>query len=168
VAAQDLRPARRQVEQRVLDLVIDNPTFAAIERGEPVSDAQLLALERTLRQTLGGQDLYLTEANIRKAYALKVDSLLAFLRHLFGLEGLPDYRDIVQRQFAEYIARQPFNADQINFLRAVQHVFWQKRRLAVADLYDPPFTSFGRDAVERWFGEAGIEAMLGFVETLRV
>jgi type I restriction enzyme R subunit len=71
---------RQQVEQRVLDLVVDDPVFAAIERGEPVSDAQLLALERTLRQTLGGEDLHLTEANIRKAYALKVDSLLAFLR----------------------------------------------------------------------------------------
>jgi type I restriction enzyme, R subunit len=159
---------RQQVEQRVLDLVVDNPIFAAIERGEPVSDGQLLALERTLRQTLGGEDLYLTEANVRKAYALKVDSLLAFLRHLFGLEGLPDYGDIVRRQFGEYIARQPFNADQIRFLRAVETVFLQKRRLEVADLYDPPLTSFGRDAVERWFSQNQIEEIMMFVASLRI
>jgi len=159
---------RQQVEQRVLDLVVDNPVFATIERGEPVGDAQLLALERTLRQTLGGEDLHLTETNIRKAYALKVDSLLAFLRYLFGLEGVPDYQDIVRRQFGEYIARQPFNADQIRFLRAVENVFLQKRRLAVADLYDPPLTSFGHDAVERWFSEVEIEEMLAFAASLQI
>ncbi|MEW5958467.1 MAG: DEAD/DEAH box helicase family protein [Chloroflexota bacterium] len=159
---------RQQVEQRVLDLVVDNPIFAAIERGEPVSDAQLLALERTLRQTLDGEDLHLTEANIRKAYAVKVDSLLAFLRYLFGLEGLPDYQDIVRRQFGEYIARQPFNAEQIRFLRAVENVFLQKRRLEVADLYDPPLTSFGRNAVERWFSENEVKDMLAFVEMLTI
>jgi type I restriction enzyme R subunit len=159
---------RQMVDERVLDLVVDNPIIEAIERGEPVSDAQLLELERTLRQELGGEALYLTEANIRKAYALKVDSLLAFLRHLFGLAGLPDYQDIVRRQFAEYIARRPFNADQVRFLRAVQNVFLQRRRLEVADLYDPPLTQFGRDAVERWFSETEIEEMLNFVDGLVV
>jgi type I restriction enzyme R subunit len=159
---------REMVDQRVLELVIDNPIIEAIERGEPVSDAQLLVLERTLRQELGGEELYLTETNIRKAYALKVDSLLAFLRHLFGLEGLPDYRDIVQRQFAEYIARQPFNADQVRFLRAVQNVFLQRHKLEVADLYDPPLTQFGRDAVERWFSDEQIEEMLEFAHSLAI
>jgi type I restriction enzyme R subunit len=157
---------RRQVDQRVLDLVAGSPVIAAIERGQPVSDGQLLELERALRHTLGGEDLHLNEANIRKAYALKVDSLLAFLRHLFGLEGLPDYGDIVRRQFGEYIARQPFNADQARFLRAVENVFLQRHRLKAADLYDPPFTSFGRDAVERLFSEQQISEMLSFTESL--
>lgn len=159
---------REMVDERVLELVVDNPIIEAIERGEPVSDAQLLELERTLRQQLGGQELYLDESNIRKAYALKVDSLLAFLRNLFGLEGLPDYQDIVQRQFAAYIARQPFNAGQIRFLRAVQNVFLQRRHLDMADLYDPPLTQFGRDAVERLFSEDQIDEMLTFTKTLAV
>lgn len=159
---------RQQVELRVLDLVVDNPIFAAIERGEPVSDEQLLALERTLRQTLGGDDLYLTEANVRKAYALKVDSLLAFLRHLFGLAGLPDYQDIVRRRFGAYIAGQPFNADQVRFLRAVETVFLQKRRLEVADLYDPPLTNFGQDAVERWFTPSEVNQILELTNSLAV
>jgi type I restriction enzyme R subunit len=159
---------REMVDQRVLDLVVDNPIIEAIERGEPVSDAQLLELERTLRHELGGDDLYLTPSNIRKAYALKVDSLLAFLRHLFGLESLPDYQAIVRHQFAEYIAQHPFNADQVRFLRAVENVFLQRRHLAVADLYDPPLTQFGRDAVERLFSEEQIDEMLDFTQSLVV
>jgi type I restriction enzyme R subunit len=89
-----------------------------------------------------------------------VDSLLEFLRYLLDLEGLPAYQDIVTRQ--------PFNADQIRFLRVVQNVFLQKRRLELADLYEPPLTRFGADAVERWFTEDRVNELLTFIETLRV
>jgi len=160
---------RRRVEQRILDLAASHPTIEAIGRGEPVTDLQLIELERTLRQELGGGDVELSEANIRKAYGLKVGSLLEFLRRLLEIEGIPDYGDIVRRQFEVYIAGRPlFNADQIRFLRAVQNVFLQKRRLELPDLYDPPLTSFGDDAVERWFTQDQVSEMLAFVETLRV
>jgi len=39
----------------------------------------------------------------------------------------------------------------IRFLRSVKDVFLAKRRLVVADLYDAPLTSFGRNAVDRLF-----------------
>ena len=160
---------RQRVEQRILDLVVGHPTIEAIDRGEPVTDLQLIELERILRQELGGSDMEVSEANIRKAYGLKVGSLLEFLRRLLEIEGIPDYGDIVRRQFEDYIARHPlFNADQIRFLRAVQNVFLQRRRLELADLYEPPLTSFGADAVERWFTTDQVSEMLAFVETLRV
>jgi type I restriction enzyme R subunit len=158
---------RRQVEQRILDLAAAHPTVAAIERGEPVSDAQLIALERTLRQELGG-DMELSEDTIRKAYGMKVGSLLEFLRRLLEIEGIPDYQDIVRRQFDGYIAAHPFGADQIRFLRAVQNVFARRKRLALADLYEPPLTTFGADAVERWFTPGEVDEVLSFVGTLTV
>ena len=80
------------------------------------------------RRELGSGDLHLNETNIRAAYrdeGLEVDSLLEFLRYLLDLECLSAYRDIVTRQFSDYIACQAFNADQIHFLRAVQNVFLQ-------------------------------------------
>jgi type I restriction enzyme R subunit len=159
---------RRRVEQRILDLVDTQPTLQAIGRGEPVSDLALVELERALHQDLGGPGLELSEENIRKAYAMKVGSLLEFLRRLLELDGLPDYKDIVQRQFSDYIATHPFSADQIRFLRAVQAVFTQKRRLQPADLYDPPLTAFGQDAVERWFSPAQVEEVLAFAKGLEV
>jgi len=158
---------RRRVEQRILELVASHPTIAAIDRGLPVTDEQLIDLERTLRQSLGNGGLELSEANIRKAYGLKVGSLIEFLRHMLELEGIPDYADIVRRRFEDYVAHHPFNADQIRFLRAVQSVFLQRRRLQRADLYEPPLTSFGVDAVERWFTPEQVTDVLAFVETLR-
>jgi type I restriction enzyme R subunit len=159
---------RRRVEQRILDLVVTHPTIEAIDRGEPVSDEQLIDLERTLRQELGSGDLELDEGNIRKAYGLKVGSLLEFLRRLLEIEGIPDYGDVVRRQFQQYIADHPFSADQTRFLRAVQNVFLQRRRLAKVDLYGPPLTSFGQDAVEHLFSPQEREEILAFAQMLTI
>ena len=72
--------------------------------------------------------------NIRKAYGLRVGSLLEFVRALLEIDGIPDYQAIVQRQFDSFIGRHDeFSADQVRFLRAVQSVFVQQRRLLCAD-----------------------------------
>ncbi|MBN1889083.1 MAG: DEAD/DEAH box helicase family protein [Thermoflexales bacterium] len=159
---------RKRVEQRVLDLAIGHPTLEAIGRGEQVDDRQLIELERTLRQTLSGGDVELSEANIRRAYGKKVGGLLEFVRDLLELDGIPDYADIVRREFEGYIACHAFNADQIRFLRAVQHVFLQKRRLVRADLYDAPLTGFGYEAVERWFSPQQVDEILAFTDSLAI
>lgn len=159
---------RRRVEQRILDLVADHPTVQAIQRGEAVDDWQMLALERTLQSELSAGDLELSPENIRKAYGLKVDSFMAFTRQILELDGLPDYRELVHHQFETYIITHDFNADQIRFLRAVQSVFLQKRHLEMADLYEPPLTNFGADAVERWFSESEVVEMVSFVNLLAV
>jgi type I restriction enzyme, R subunit len=162
---------RRRVEDWIVDLAAGHPTVEAIARGEPVSDDQLLDLERTLRRRLSGPEFYLTENNIRIAYkdqGLQVGSLIEFLRYLLDLDGIPDYAALVQRQFAQYIADHPFTADQTRFLRAVQTIFLQKKQLTLADLYEPPLTHFGQDAVERWFTQEQIDDILTFTTQLTV
>ena len=160
---------RRLVEKRILDLVANHPTVQAIQRGEMVSDEQLLELERTLYRELGQGDLELSSENIRKAFGgLKVDSFLAFARQVLEMEALPDYQEVVQRQFEGYITRHQYNADQIRFLRAVQSVFLEKRKLETADLYEPPLTNFGADAVERWFTKKEMKEVVEFANRMAV
>ena len=48
----------------------------------------------------------------------------------------------------------------MRFLRAVQSVFVQKRRLALPDLYEAPLDAFGQDAVERLFAPAEVDEVL--------
>lgn len=110
---------RRRVEQRILNLVAGHPTIQAIQRGEAVDDWQLFELERTLQNELGGKDLELSPEIIRKAYGLKVDSFLGFIRQMLEIEDLPDYQELVRRQFESYTTQHLFNADQIRFLRVV-------------------------------------------------
>jgi type I restriction enzyme R subunit len=110
----------------------------------------------------------LTEENIRRAYRMQVTSMLEFLRNLLELEGIPTYEEIVDRQFSEYIASHPLNGDQIRFLRGVQSVFLQKRRLKLADLYEPPLTHFGADAVDKWFTEKEVGEIISFTNQMSV
>jgi type I restriction enzyme R subunit len=157
---------RKRVESRVLQIVENHPALEALRQGRDASDEQLLDLERTLHRELGGGDLHLNSGNIRKAYGVKVDSFLAFLSHLLSLDTLPDYRQLVQRAFERHIAAHQYNADQIRFLRSVQEVFLKKRQLAEADLYEPPLTVFGRNAVERFFSPDEIRDLLEFTGAL--
>lgn len=108
----------------------------------------------------------MSNANIRKAYGLKVDNFLAFLRHVLSLDAIPDYGQVVQRAFEWPIAAHQYNADQIRFLRSVQEVFLTKRALVEADLYEPPLTVFGRNAVERYFSPSEIREILALTERL--
>jgi len=160
---------RRLVEQRILELVANHPTIKAIQDGEKIDDWQLLELERTLTKELGEGDLEVTPENLKKVFAHTADSFLGLVRQVLDMAYLPDYKDVVARQFETYVTQHKYNADQIRFLRAVQSVFLQKRHLEVADLYDAPSLSgFGQDAVDQWFTENEVTEMVEFANRLAV
>ena len=159
---------RDRVQRKVMDLLQYNPTLAALARGQPVSDLELLELEQVLRQELGAPDIQLTPGNIHRAYAIRVGCLIEFLRQLLELEDIPDYADIVRRRFQAFIAAQSFNANQILFLRTLQSVLAQKHRVTWADLYAQPFTNLGADAIDRWFTDDQADEIMAFAETLAI
>ena len=157
---------KRRVDARVLEIVEKHPALAALREGREVSDDQLIDLERTLHRELGRDDIQLSSRNIRIAYGMRVDNFLAFLRHLLELDAIPDYSLVVQRGFEQHMQAHNYNADQIRFLRSVQEVFLAKRTLVEADLYDPPLTNFGRNAVDRFFTSKEIGDLLQLTEKL--
>ncbi|MBE0672133.1 MAG: DEAD/DEAH box helicase family protein [Anaerolineales bacterium] len=159
---------RRLVEARILELVANHPTIKAIQNGQKIDDWQLLELERTLTKELGEGDLEVTPENLKKVFAHTADSFLGLVRQVLDMQYLPDYKDLVARQFETYVTQHNYNADQIRFLRAVQSVFLQKRHLETADLYEPPLDMFGSDAVERWFTEKEVEEVVEFANKLRI
>ncbi len=70
-----------------------------------------------------------TPENLKKVFAHTADSFLELVRQVLDMQYLPDYKDLVARQFETYVTQHNCNADQIRFLRAVQSVFLQKRHL---------------------------------------
>jgi type I restriction enzyme R subunit len=157
---------KHRVDARVLEIVEKHPAIAALREGREVTDDQLVDLERTLHRELGRDDIQLSSRNIRIAYGLRVDNFLAFLRHLLAIDAIPDYAQVVQHGFERHIQAHNYNAEQIRFLRSVQEVFLAKRTLVEADLYDPPLTNFGRNAVERFFTPQEIGDLLHLTESL--
>ncbi len=159
---------RDRVQRRVTELLHRNATMQALERGEPVTDLQLLDLERVLQQELGAPDLQLSPENIHRAYAVRVGSLIEFLRQLLDLGEAPDYAQIVERRFRAYIAVHRFSADQTLFLRTMAKVLAQQRRIGWPDLYEQPFTSLGADAVDRLFRDDEIQDAMAFARGLSI
>jgi type I restriction enzyme R subunit len=157
---------KRRVDARVLEIVDKHAAIASLREGREVPDDQLIDLERTLHRELGRDDIQLSSRNIRIAYGLRVDNFLAFLRHLLALDAIPDYTQVVERGFQRHIQAHNYNAEQIRFLRSVQQVFLAKRKLVEADLYDPPLTNFGRNAVERFFTPPQIGDLLQLTQSL--
>lgn len=110
--------------------------------------------------------MQLSEPNIRKAFNLKVNSLLWFLGELFEIETLPDYQKVIRRNFEDFIAQHQFSRNQIQFLRMVQNVFLKKRQLEVPDFYKAPSDRFGEGVVKRWFSEEEVDELIKFTEKL--
>ena len=157
---------RERVEQRITALAESDPTIRAIQGGQVVTELDLVALERTLRETLGAADVRLTTDNMRKAYGLKLTSFLGFLRHILALEDVPDYGTVIGRCFDEHIRRHAYTADQLRFLGVMQAVLVKQRHLELADLYEGDFSFFGDGAVDRLFTAAQIGEMLDFAGRL--
>lgn len=157
---------RKRVEQKVLSIIDKHPAIEAIRQGKEVSEEDLISLEKTLHEGLAGGDIHLSELNIKRAYGLKVNSFLGFIKHILSLDAIPEYSSVVQRCFENFIMAHSYSGDQILFLRAVQSVFLQKRKLVEADLYEPPLTNFGRNAVDKLFTADDVRGLLKFAETI--
>jgi type I restriction enzyme R subunit len=54
----------------------------------------------------------------------------------------------------------------MRFLRAGQNFFIQHNRLEQADLYEPPFTNFGVNAVEKLFSEDEVNELVELTKKL--
>lgn len=157
---------RQRIENKLAELIDNDPIIPAIEQGAEISDQQFIALERTLHHVLGEQELELTPENVRIAYGWKVGSLIEFLGKILDLAGIPDYNDIIRRQFAEFIKSHTYNPGQLRFLELVRDVFVQRRHLNQADFYEQPFINLGADAVERLFTPEQRQEIIAFTRTL--
>lgn len=160
---------RKRVEQRILSITDQHPALIAIRAGHPPSEGDLVALERVLHNELANPEIQLTEKTARLAYGVHLDNrsgFLGFVRFVLGLDAIPDYAAVVAHSFEDHIITNRYSSDQIRFLRSVQEVFIAKRRLAEADLYEAPLTSFGRNAVERFFTPNQIHDLVQLTDRL--
>ncbi|MCE5200732.1 MAG: DEAD/DEAH box helicase family protein [Armatimonadota bacterium] len=160
---------REEVEARIRELAESDPTMQKIKRGEPITEQDLHNLAETLDQA----DLFITEQNLKATYGVDRAGLVDFVRHALNLAQLKTQADEIGEAFDRFIAEhQSYSADQILFIRVVRSVIVHEAeldrpaRLTYNDLFEPPFTRFGRNAVERLFTQEQLDELLGFVERL--
>jgi type I restriction enzyme R subunit len=160
---------RKRVDERILAVAEIHPALAAIREGRQPTEDELVDLERVLHNELDGGDIQLNPTVARQAFGIKIDNrtgFLGFLRHVLDLDAIPDYESVVGRAFENHITTSHYSGDQIRFLRAVRELFVTNRRLTEDDLYGPPLTNFGRNAVERYFTPDQIRAIIALTDQL--
>ena len=157
---------RKRVEKKILELAEKHPAIIKLKKGEELNTDDLLDLELTLSKELKSEDISLDEENMLKAYGIKIGNFVDFLKHVLNIEKIPTYEDIVKKSFDAFILEHNYNADQSRFLRAVQNVFVQRRKLEPADLYEEPFTNFGRNAVDKLFTEEEVNELVELTKKL--
>jgi type I restriction enzyme R subunit len=160
---------RKRVEQRILGITDRHPALVAIRASLQPDEGDLVDLERVLHNELSNPEIQLTEKTARQAYGVRLDNragFLGFVRYVLDLDAIPDYAAVVAHSFEDHITANRYSSDQIRFLRSVQEVFIAKRRLAEADLYEAPLTSFGRNAVERYFTPDQIRGLVQLTDRL--
>jgi len=157
---------RRRVEKKILELAEKHPAIIKLKTGEELNIDDLLDLELTLSKELKAEDISLDEENMLKAYGVKVGSFVDFLKHALNIEKIPSYEDVVKKAFDTFILKHNYDADQSRFLRAVQNVFVQRRKLEPADLYEEPFTNFGSNAVDKLFTEEDVNELVELTRRL--
>ncbi len=157
---------RKKVEEKILEITDKHPTITKLKAGEKVEVDDLINLEATLETELGTDEISLDDENMLKAFGVRVGSFVDFLKHVLKIEALPSFETIIQKAFDAFILEHNYNADQSRFLRVVQSVFLQRRKLELADLYEEPFSAFGLNAVAKLFTEDEIGEMIELVKRL--
>lgn len=157
---------KKRVEKKILELAETHPAIIKIKKGETLSIDDLLDLELTLSKELKSDDISLDEENMLNAFGVKVGNFVEFLKHVLDVEKVPAYNDTVKDAFDLFILKHNYNADQSRFLRAVQNVFVQRRKLDLADLYEEPFTNFGSNAVDKLFTEEDVNELVALTKKL--
>jgi type I restriction enzyme, R subunit len=157
---------RKLIEEKIEKIAATHPTISKLKSGETVNAEDLVRLEESLEAELGTDEISLDDENMLKAFGVRVGSLVDFLKHVLKIEALPSYETVVRKAFDAFVLEHNYNADQSRFLRVVQSVFMQRRKLDLADLYEEPFTNFGSNAVEKLFGESEITELIELAKRL--
>lgn len=102
-----------------------------IKDGEGVTSAELLKIEKKLRQLNPSFSI----ENIQQT-----KDFVLFLRGLLEIKGLPDPREMIKWEFDKFVAdkNQHYNVEQLKFLRLLEQVFVRAKHIELKDLAEHP------------------------------
>ncbi|MCO6438557.1 MAG: DEAD/DEAH box helicase family protein [Phycisphaerae bacterium] len=152
----DLAAYRARVEQVLKELFDENPTLQRIQRGEPVTDDDL----RALNSLVLTQDPELDLSELTEYYPETAGHLDLAIRNIIGLDGAA-----VRRRFETFVqTHASLNSQQIRFLDMLQNHIASYGSITVDRLYEDPFTSLHSDGIDGVFtDEATIQELIDII-----
>lgn len=154
---------KEKVEKIIKNLAKEHPTIKKIQRGEILTEEDLLKLELALNSP----ELYVTEEVLQNVYGQHKGTLVQFIKKILGLYEFPEPAKIIEEEFKTYLIEygQELNANQINFMRTLKTVLLSKKHVDYTDFFEPPFTNISR-APAPLFREEQLKELVVFCNSL--
>ena len=128
---------RQNVEKFIREKAQSHPTIKKIKSEKKLSEKDIEQLE----DYLNSPDLFITEGVLQKAYNKPNNNLVEFIKHILGLQKLPDREEKIRDAFNTYLVEKNLTANQILFLRVVLQVFLQEKEITMEKFFNYPFTN---------------------------
>jgi type I restriction enzyme R subunit len=151
---------RNRVEKVLRELFDRNDTLQRIKKGQPVTEADLEALTSLVL----AQDPLLDLHDLVDYYPDCAGHLDQAIRGIIGLDAAA-----VSQRFTAFVQQHPaLNSSQIRFLGLLQNHIARYGSIAVARLYEPPFTTIHTDSLDGLFpDEAEASAVIRIIESFQ-
>ena len=121
-------------DPKLKEFTDNNPYLQKIKSGEGITSKELLQLEKQLTSLKPAYTIENVQNQLKKDF-------LIFIHQIIGLTQEYDPKEIIERQFDEYIIRSNhYNSKQIDFLLLLKKFFAEKKHIRVEDFADTPLS----------------------------
>jgi type I restriction enzyme R subunit len=157
LAGLELVAYRNRVQKVLTDLFDTNPTLQKIKAGQPVSEADLKALVSLVLTQHADLDL----TDLMEYYPETAGHLDVAIRGIIGLDARA-----VEARFVAFVEKhQPLSSHQVKFLDLLKDHIRKYGSIAVADLYEPPFTLFHSEGLDGVFDDELATELIAVIGT---
>ncbi len=154
---------RVRVEEKIKELLRENPLLQKIQNGDSVNDYEIGKLAEILNST----DPYITVENLRLVYDNRRAHFLDFIKHILGLSTLPTRTEDINLAFEQFLAKHNYyTSSQIQFIRTLKTFIIDQGTVKREDLIDRPFTNIHPLGIRGLFGESEIFEIEKFIEEM--
>lgn len=154
---------RELVEQKINELVAENPILQKLKLGEEISKEEA----DQLAEALHDEHPHITVDLLRRVYHHRKAQLVQFIKHILGIQVLETFPETVSNAFNEFIKAHTYlTARQLQFLDLLKKYILEKGELNKRNLIESPFTMLHPEGIRGVFKANEIEEILNFTNKL--
>jgi len=154
---------RELVEQKVNELVAENPILQKLKLGEDITKEEAEELAEVLHE----EHPHITVDLLRRVYHHRKAELVQFLKHILGIRVLETFPQAVSNSFNEFIKTHTYlTTRQLQFLEILKKYIIDKGELNKRNLIESPFTMLHPEGIRGVFKPNEIEEILNLTNKL--
>lgn len=154
---------KAMVEQRVHDLLKQNPIMQKLHQGLPLDMDEADRLAETLHQ----EHPYITLDLLRRIYQNKKAHFEQFIRHILGMQLLESFSETVTNAVDQFIrTHTDLSTRQLEFLNLLRDFLVEREFIEKRDLIQAPFTLIHPNGIRGVFSPREIQEILTLTEQL--